>query len=186
MWPGQGIGGCSGGSDTQNGLGAWWLFNAFANGTDQTGEWSTTAGPNGINMWGYAVCAEMIKIFKYYFKDFDFSPASFDPEGWLTKGPRGDFMKEKETVKKMVDLMFAPMRHGYGLYEIRQYLRWIEDKLTMDDRANALTQKIIKEFPAPLPPKDVSDRMNAIIAKYDKMYQIGGYTVDKSGTGARF
>ena len=78
------------------------------------------------------------------------------------------------------------MRHGYGLFEMRQYLRWIEDKLTMDDRAYALTRKIVKEFPAPLPPKDVADRMNAIIAKYDKMYQIGGYVVDKKGTGARF
>ena len=39
----------------------------------------------------------------------------------------------------------------------------------MDDRAYALTQKIVKEFPAPLPPKDVADRMNAIVAKYDKV-----------------
>ncbi len=187
MWPGQAVGSVgAGGSDTQNGMMSWHLLNAFQNGTDQTGEWSTTVGPNGINMMGYAICAEMIRIMKWYFRDVDFSAKSYQPEGWLNKGPRGDFMKDKDTVKNMMELMFAPMRHGYGLWEVRQYLRWIEDKKCMDDRANALTQKIIKDFPAPLPPKEVADRMNAIIARYDKMYQIGGYTIDKSGTGARF
>ena len=95
-------------------------------------------------------------------------------------------MKEPETLKGMADIGFMPMRHGYGLYETRQWLRWIEDRLGLDDRAEALTAKIIKEFPAPLPPKDVADKMNAIIAKYDKMYQIGGYVADTKGTGARF
>jgi hypothetical protein len=56
----------------------------------------------------------------------------------------------------------------------------------MDDRAFALTRKIVKEFPAPLPPKDVADRMNAIVAKYDKVLSIGSYGVDVKGSGARF
>jgi trimethylamine:corrinoid methyltransferase-like protein len=107
-------------------------------------------------------------------------------DNWLTKGPRGDFLKDKYTLDNMCELAFFPYRHGYGLYETRQWLRWIEDRLNMDDRAYALTQKIIKEFPNPLPPKDVADRMNAIVAKYDKVLQIGGYGVDVKGTGARF
>ncbi len=186
MWPGQSIGGYSGGSDTQNGLMSYNLFNALQSATDQTGCWSSTVGPNGINPWGYAVTAEMLRMMTWYFKDLDFSSGAYMKDVWLTKTPRGDFMKEKYTLQNMVDTGFYPMRHGYGLWETRQYLRWIEDKLTMDDRAFALTNKIVKEFPNPLPPKDVADKMNEIIAKYDKMYQIGGYTADKTGTGARF
>ncbi len=186
MWPGGAIGGTAGASDTQNGLLSYHTFNALQSGTDQHGCWSVTVGPNGIRPEGYAITAEVIKMMTFYFKDLDFSTDSYNYSGWLAKGPRGDFMKDPFTLKNMVDTGFYPMRHGYGLYETRQYLRWIEDKLNMDDRAYALTQKIIKEFPAPLPPKDVADRMNAIIAKYDKMYQIGGYVADKTGTGARF
>ena len=69
---------------------------------------------------------------------------AYNYAGWLNKGPRGDFMKEQYTLKNLVDTGFYPMRHGYGLWETRQYLRWIEDKLNMDDRAFALTQKIIR------------------------------------------
>ncbi len=186
MWPGIVIGGLTGGSDTQAGIAAWTMFNALINGTDEAGCWSPTVGPNGIRMEGYAMNAEMIGVFSWYMKDLDFSADSYKFNTWLKKTPRGDFMREPDVLRRMADLSFFPMRQGYGLYETRQYLRWIEDKLNMDDRAYALTQKIIKEFPAPLPPKDVANRMNEIVAKWDKVLQIGGYTVDKSGTGARF
>ncbi len=186
MWPACNVGGTAAGGDTQAGLLIYHMFNAHQSATDQCGVWSTTVGPNGIWPDGYAIAAELLKMLSFYFKDLDFSPEAYMQEGWLAKGPRGDFMKDKYTLTHMVDTGFYPMRHGYGLWELRQYLRWIEDKLGINDRAHALTNKIVKEFPAPLPPKDVADRMHAIIAKYDKMYQIGGYTVDKVGTGARF
>ncbi len=186
MWPGQSIGGPAGASDTQAGINTSSLLLALISGTDQTGFWSATVGPNGINPWGYAIAAEWIRNMAVQLKEFDFSPDAFMAETWLTKGPRGDFLKDKTIIPKLLDNAFYPMRHGYGLYETRQYLRWIEDKLNMDDRAFALYNKIVKEFPAPLPPKDVADRMNAIIANWDKKLQIGGYAVDKVGTGARF
>ncbi len=186
MWPGGAVGGTAGASDTQNGLLSYHTFNAYQCGTDQHGMWSVTAGPNGIRPEGYAISAEFIRLLQKFFQEMDFTPEAYNQNGWLTKTPRGDFMKDKYTLTHMTDMGFYSMRHGYSLWDTRQYLRWIEDKLTMDDRAFALTQKIIKEFPAPLPPKDVADKMNAIVSKYDKMYQIGGYVVDKKGTGARF
>lgn len=187
MWPGCNMGGTAAAADSQAGMLTYHIFNAFQMATDQCGCWATTVGPNGIRPEGYTELAEILRMLSWYFKDLDFSPEAYFPEQWLNKGPRGDFMREPYTLKNMVELGFFPMRHGYGLSEIRQYLRWIEDKLGFDDRAYALTQKIIKEFPAPLPPKDVADKMNSIVAKYDKMYQIGsGFAVDKKGTGARF
>ncbi len=186
MWPGVTIGGNMGNADTQGGMFTYHLMNAMQSGTDQFGCWPTTVGPNGIRMASHTINAECIRMFTHMFQDLDFGASNFAYEKWLKKGPRGDFMKEPETLKGMADIGFMPMRHGYGLYETRQWLRWIEDRLGLDDRAEALTAKIIKEYPAPLPPKDVADKMNAIITKYDKVLQIGGYQVDVKGTGARF
>jgi hypothetical protein len=42
----------------------------------------------------------------------------------------------------------------------------------MDDRAWELTMKIVKEFPNPLPPKDVKERMDGMVAKWDEKYKV--------------
>jgi trimethylamine:corrinoid methyltransferase-like protein len=169
MWPGVGM--CTA-SDTQGGFGFVPLYLAMLNASDQCGVWQTTVGPQGIWLEGYAIFAELIHQVEHFVRDFDFSPGAFMFDKWLEKSPRGDFSRDKETLEKMTEVDFHPQKHGYNLWETRPYLRWIEDKLTIDDRAHALINKIVETFPAPLPPKDVSERMNAIVAEADKKLKI--------------
>ncbi len=52
------------------------------------------------------------------------------------------------------------------------HLQWISDKRGIDDRAAELVVKIVKDYPNPLPPKDVKERMDRMVAQWDEKYKV--------------
>jgi len=171
MYPSVGVTGfCGNGADSQNGFFLGNMPHALFAGTDQMGVWSTLV--NAIRPEGYAINAEIVHYFKRLMEDIDFSPDANQQGKWLGREPRGGFEEDEETLELLKNLAWDPKEDGYDLLERRQYLQWINDKRGIDDRAWELTMKIVKEFPNPLPPKDVKERMDGMVAKWDEKYKI--------------
>jgi len=173
IYPGVGAGAFGNGeaAETQSGYQAPMTCRALTCGTDQMGVWSVLQ--NAIRPEGYAITAEFLRYCKrLYSEDIDFSPKAYHLDKWIGREPRGGWEDDEETLEELNNFGWHPIDDGYGLVERRQYLQWINDKRGIDDRAWELTMKIVKEFPNPLPPKDVKERMDGMVAKWDEKYKV--------------
>ncbi len=172
MYPACSAGGFDNGygADTQSGYGLPNMLRALMSGSDQMGIFPVLAF--SIRPEGYAINAECIRALKRLVEEKDLSAEAFQSQKWLGREPRGGFEDDEETLELLKNFAWSPMDDGYGLLERRQYLQWISDKKTMDDRAYELTEKIVKEFPNPLPPKDVKERMDKMVAEWDVKYKV--------------
>ncbi len=172
MWPSAGAAAYATGeaADTQNGFQLNVTTRAMVAGSDQIGCWATLM--SAIRPESYAITAEALRFLRRLLEDIDFSDKAFQNEKWIGREPRGGFEDDEQTLESLKTLAWAPQDDGYGLVERRQYLQWLSDKRGMDDRAAELIVKIVKEFPNPLPPKDVKERMDKMVAQWDDKYKV--------------
>jgi trimethylamine:corrinoid methyltransferase-like protein len=158
-------------ADTQSGYAFPQTSRVIMGGTDQVGIWSTL-GMLAIRPDAYAITAEMLNYLRRAVSDVDFSEKAYKLDKWIGREPRGGWDDDEETLELLKDFAWSPKDEGYGLLERRTYLQWLADKKSMDDRAWELTQKIVKEFPNPLPAKDVKERMDKMVAQWDTKYKV--------------